>query len=34
MSIRTIRYEAPEVILPPEPIITRWGTWLDTTDYY
>ncbi|KAF0723495.1 Uncharacterized protein FWK35_00031639 [Aphis craccivora] len=26
--------EAPEVMLPPEPIITCWGTWLDATDYY
>jgi hypothetical protein len=34
MSIRTIRYVDTEVILPPEPIITRWGTWLDITDYY
>jgi len=21
-------------MLPPKPIITRWGTWLDATDYY
>jgi hypothetical protein len=34
MSIRTIRYEDPEAILLPEPIITCWGIWLDTTDYY
>ena len=20
--------------LPPEPVITRWGTWLEATDYY
>ena len=19
---------------PPEPIVTRWGTWLKATDYY
>jgi hypothetical protein len=34
MSIRTIRYEDSEIILSAEPIIARWGTWLDTTDYY
>jgi len=29
-----VKNEAPEVMLPPESIITRWGTWLDATDYY
>lgn len=26
--------EAPGVKLPPEPITTRWGTWLDAAIYY
>lgn len=25
---------APEISLPPQPIITRWGTWLDAAAYY
>ncbi|KAJ3649679.1 hypothetical protein Zmor_021406 [Zophobas morio] len=24
----------PNIPLPPEPIITRWGTWLQVTFYY
>uniref|UniRef100_A0A2S2Q691 Uncharacterized protein n=1 Tax=Sipha flava TaxID=143950 RepID=A0A2S2Q691_9HEMI len=32
--VQIFKNEAPEVMLPPEPIITRWGTWLDATDYY
>lgn len=25
---------APEVPLPPSPVLTRWGTWLDACNYY
>jgi len=25
---------APGIPLPPEPIITRWGTWLNAVNYY
>lgn len=25
---------APDIPLPPAPIITRWGTWLDAVHYY
>ncbi|KAL4113091.1 hypothetical protein QTP88_016779 [Uroleucon formosanum] len=32
--VQMFKNEAPEVLLPPELIITRWGTWLDATDYY
>lgn len=32
--ILIFKNEAPEVMLPPEHIITRWGTWLDATNYY
>jgi len=24
----------PNLPLPPQPIITRWGTWLNTVEYY
>lgn len=24
----------PELALPPEPVITRWGTWLEAAIYY
>ena len=26
--------EAPSLPLPPKPILTRWGAWLDAADYY
>lgn len=26
--------EAPGIKLPPEPILTRWGTWFDAAIYY
>lgn len=26
--------QAPNIPLPPEPIITRWGTWIDACVYY
>jgi hypothetical protein len=25
---------APSLSLPPEPILTRWGTWIKTASYY
>lgn len=25
---------APEISMPPEPILTRWGTWLSAANYY
>ena len=24
----------PDLSLPPRPIVTRWGTWLNTVNYY
>lgn len=24
----------PDVPLPPEPVVTRWGTWLEAVEYY
>jgi hypothetical protein len=32
--ILLFKTEAPGIKLPPEPIITRWGTWLDAAIYY
>lgn len=26
--------EAPDLPLPPEPVITRWGTWINAAIYY
>ena len=33
---RTILFktEAPGIPLPPEPILTRWGTWINAASYY
>lgn len=28
------REDCPEVALPPEPIVTRWCTWLKAAEYY
>lgn len=27
-------YMTPSVSLPPEPVIRRWGMWIDATMYY
>jgi len=32
--IQIFKDEAPAVPLPPTPVITRWGTWLDAAVYY
>lgn len=32
--MNTNKDEAPAVPLPPTPVITRWGTWLDVAVYY
>ena len=32
--IHEFRAAHPDVPLPPEPIITRWGTWLEAVIYY
>ncbi|KAE9524587.1 hypothetical protein AGLY_014637, partial [Aphis glycines] len=32
--INVFKTIAPEISLPPQPIITRWGTWLDAAAYY
>jgi len=32
--IAYFKNEAPELPLPPEPILTRWGTWINAAIYY
>ena len=34
LQVLKFKKEAPLLPLPPQPIITRWGTWLDTVAYY
>jgi len=31
---RIFKNEAPDIPMPPQPILTRWGTWLDAAKYY
>jgi len=31
---RILKNEAPDIPMPPKPILTRWGTWLDAAKYY
>ncbi|VVC24287.1 Hypothetical protein CINCED_3A023829 [Cinara cedri] len=31
---RIIKNEAPDIPMPPQPILTRWGTWLNAAKYY
>jgi len=32
--LQKFKEEAPSLPLPPTPILTRWGTWLDAADNY
>ncbi|XP_028967390.1 uncharacterized protein LOC100901375 [Galendromus occidentalis] len=32
--IQRFKEMAPDLALPPQPVVTRWGTWLDATCYY
>lgn len=32
--VQAFRVQYPEVPLPPEPIITRWCTWLEACQYH
>jgi hypothetical protein len=32
--IEIFKNNHPNIALPPEPIITRWGTWLQAVNYY
>uniref|UniRef100_A0A2S2NDW7 DUF659 domain-containing protein n=1 Tax=Schizaphis graminum TaxID=13262 RepID=A0A2S2NDW7_SCHGA len=31
---RIFKTEAPDTPMPPKPILTRWGTWLEAANYY
>lgn len=32
--ISAYKEQCPNLPLPPEPVITRWGTWLETYSFY
>ena len=32
--VQLFKSKAPEISLPPEPVITRWGTWINAANYY
>ena len=32
--VTVFREKAPDIPLPPQPILTRWGTWVDAALYY
>ncbi|KAL4143001.1 hypothetical protein QTP88_005383 [Uroleucon formosanum] len=32
--VQIFKSKAPEISLPPEPVITRWGTWINAANYY
>ncbi|VVC46139.1 Ribonuclease H-like domain [Cinara cedri] len=32
--VQIFKTHAPNIALPPEPVITRWGTWLNSSIYY
>lgn len=34
LRVQVFRERLPDLPLPPEPIVTRWGTWLDAACYY
>jgi hypothetical protein len=33
LRVQKFKEEAPTLPLPPQPIVTRWGTWLDAVNY-
>ena len=34
LRVEKFKQEAPSLSLPPKPVLTRWGTWLDAAMYY
>jgi hypothetical protein len=32
--VQKLKEEAPTLPLPPQPIVTCWGTWLNAANYY
>jgi hypothetical protein len=34
LRVQKFKEEAPTLPLPPKPIVTRWGTWIDAVNYH
>lgn len=34
LRVQMFKERCPSIPLPPEPVLTRWGTWLDAAIYY
>ncbi|KAK4884465.1 hypothetical protein RN001_000736 [Aquatica leii] len=34
LRVQVYREKLPDLPLPPEPILTRWGTWIESTIFY
>jgi hypothetical protein len=34
LRVEKFKQDAPSLSLPPKPVLTRWGTWLDAAMYY
>jgi hypothetical protein len=34
LPVQKFKEEVPTIPLPPQPIVTHWGTWLDAAKYY
>jgi hypothetical protein len=34
LRVEKFKQAAPSLSLPPKPVLTRWGTWLDAVMYY
>ena len=34
LRVQKYKQLAPSLPLPPQPVLTRWGTWLDAAEYY
>jgi hypothetical protein len=32
--VQCYRNQLPNVVLPPEQVLTRWGTWIQAVNYY
>lgn len=32
--VQLFKPKAPEISLPPEPVVSRWGTWINAANYY
>jgi hypothetical protein len=34
LRVEKFKQKAPSLSLPPKPVLTHWGTWLDAAMYY